>query len=183
MQLRTECGNLRYQAALLDSMPTPPHTPLQPPASTSKPYEGAAADVFTCGVLLYRLLVCAGLGLGSGLYAFGVRVSIEGQGAYPSCFGQLQAEGQGAYPSCIGRLKAEFAGSALDVGRRPLLAALFCASVAHKGCSRRALPASCSMTAKRHLRAYVWRTVVYCLHPTLITRLEHVSHMSRADMT
>jgi serine/threonine protein kinase len=45
------------QAALLDSMPLPPHAPLQPPLSASKPYEGAAADVFTCGVLLYRLLV------------------------------------------------------------------------------------------------------------------------------
>ena len=39
-------------------MPLPPHAPLQPPLSASKPYEGAAADVFTCGVLLYRLLVC-----------------------------------------------------------------------------------------------------------------------------
>ena len=38
-------------------MPRPPHAPLQPPASVSKPYEGAAADVFTCGVLMYRLLV------------------------------------------------------------------------------------------------------------------------------
>ena len=46
-----------FQASLLDSMPTAPHAPLQLPASASKPYEGAAADVFTCGVLLYRLLV------------------------------------------------------------------------------------------------------------------------------
>lgn len=47
------------QATLLDSMPSAPHAPLQLPASASKPYEGAAADVFTCGVLLYRLLVGA----------------------------------------------------------------------------------------------------------------------------